>query len=103
MSPGPLPFLASLRVDIRAHIPPEARAGPRSAGVRKALAVAVGSSGFHLTFLYRAAHTLRSRFGFPGRVAAWAFAGAIRHGFGCSIAPTARLEGGLILPHPWGS
>ena len=26
----------------------------------------------------------------------------IRHAYGCSIAPTARLEGGLILPHPLG-
>lgn len=26
----------------------------------------------------------------------------IRHGYGCTLSPKARIEGGLILPHPHG-
>jgi serine O-acetyltransferase len=62
----------------------------------------LGSTGFHVTCLYRSGHALRSRFGLAGRVASSLVSWTIRHAYGCSIAPTARLEGGLILPHPIG-
>jgi hypothetical protein len=68
-SSNPLPFLASIRADIAAHFPPELRGGPRSARVRRALAIVLGSTGFHVTLLYRSGHTLRSRFGLAGRLA----------------------------------
>jgi serine O-acetyltransferase len=98
----PLPFLASIRADLAAHLPPELRGGPRSSRVRRALAIVLGSTGFHVTCLYRSGHALRSRFGLAGRVASSLVSWTIRHAYGCSIAPTARLEGGLILPHPIG-
>jgi serine O-acetyltransferase len=97
-----LPFLASIRADMAAHLPPELRGGPRSARVRRALAIVLGSTGFHVALLYRSAHALRPRFGLAGRVASMLVSWLIRHAYGCSIAPTARLEGGLILPHPLG-
>ena len=102
LPPGPLPFLASVRADIAAHLPPELRAGPRSARLRRALAIVLGSPGFHVTLLYRMGHSLRPGFGPAGRVASVLASWIIRHAYACSIAPTARLGGGLILPHPLG-
>jgi serine O-acetyltransferase len=69
---------------------------------RRASGVILGSSGFHVTILYRLGYTLRARFGFSGRIMASFLSWSIRHGYGCSIAPTARIGGGLILPHPLG-
>jgi serine O-acetyltransferase len=91
----PLPFWASLRADIQAHQP-----GP----VRPvdAARVVARSSGFHLVALHRLAHTLAHRAGPLGRVGAGILFWMIRHLYGCSIASTARLHGGLILPHPQG-
>jgi serine O-acetyltransferase len=98
----PLPLLASLQADIEAHTPPESRAGSRAARARRTLAIVGGSSGFHLTLLHRVGHTFRARFGLPGRLLASLVSWLIRHAYGCSIASTARLGGGLILPHPLG-
>jgi serine O-acetyltransferase len=98
----PLPFLDSLRADITAHLPDELRGGPRLTRIRRTLAIILGSSGFHVTLLYRLGYTLRSRFGLPGRFASSFISWTIRHAYACSIAPTARLGGGLILPHPIG-
>jgi serine O-acetyltransferase len=98
----PLPFLETLRADIEAHIPPELRVGPPSTRFRRALAILLGSTGFHVTFLHRSGHTLRPRLGVVGRIVASFLSWTIRHAYGCSIAPTARLGGGLILPHPVG-
>jgi serine O-acetyltransferase len=55
-----------------------------------------------VTLLYRAANAARARLGPPGRLIAAAIFWATRHGYGCSIAATSRLHGGLILPHPQG-
>jgi serine O-acetyltransferase len=52
--------------------------------------------------LHRLAHTLTHRAGIVGRAAAGLLFWAIRHGYGCSIASTARLHGGVVLPHPQG-
>jgi serine O-acetyltransferase len=64
--------------------------------------VLVGSSGFHLTLLYRLAHSARGHLGLPGKVLAAALFRAARHLYCCSLASSARLHGGLILPHPQG-
>ena len=101
-SAPPLPFLDSIRADLAAHLPPELRGGPSPAWVRRALAIVLGSTGFHVTLLYRSGHALRARFGLAGRFASSLVSWTIRHAYGCSIAPTARLEGGLILAHPLG-
>lgn len=96
----PLPFWSSLRQDVVAHVPPERR--PAARWVRWTLAVALRSSGFRMVLTYRLAHTLRHRLGLLGRLpSAWLFWFG-RHFYGCSLAPTARLHGGLCLPHPQG-
>lgn len=65
-------------------------------------AVALRSSGFHLMISYRMAHTLAQSAGPLGRALAWVLHWWNRHFYVCSIAPTARLHGGVILPHPQG-
>lgn len=99
---SPLPFFQSLTLDIEAHTPPGDRGGSPAKRLRRALAIIVGSSGFHVALLYRAGHALRPRLGLLGRASAFFASWLIRHGYGCSIAPSARIEGGLILPHPQG-
>jgi serine O-acetyltransferase len=66
------------------------------------LAVALRSSGFHLMVSYRMAHALVCGAGPLGRVLAGVLFWWNRHFYTCSIAPTARLHGGVILPHPQG-
>ena len=103
-SPGrPLPFWASLREDVAAHIPPARRPGGRLGWVGAALPVVLRSAGLHATACYRLAHTLRGTPGGPpGAALAALVFWAVRHAYGCSLAPTARLFGGLSLPHPQG-
>lgn len=96
----PLPFWDALRLDVLAHVPPERR--DRSRRVRASAAIAARSSGFHVTVLYRLGHAARHRLGPAGRILAGFLFWWTRHAYGCSIAPTARLQGGLILPHPQG-
>jgi serine O-acetyltransferase len=98
----PIPLLAALRDDLRAHIPVDRLGGswPRRALLR--LVIVIRSSGFHVTLVYRLSHALRGRFGPPGRVAAAILFWWMRHFYTCAIASTARLHGGLILPHPQG-
>ena len=101
--PGlPLPFWSSLKADLVAHVPPERRSMSRSAWALAGLGVAARSSGFHVTFSYRAAHALRPRLGPLGRAASSLIFWWVRHAYACAIAPTSRLHGGLILPHPQG-
>ena len=64
--------------------------------------VALRSSGFHVVGIYRLAHTLALRGGVVGRVLAGVLFWWNRHVYACSIASTARLGGGMILPHPQG-
>lgn len=102
-APGrPVPFWESLRLDVLAHISPEHRNRSRGSWALVALNVAVRSSGFHVTLLYRMGHLLHHRMGLVGRVLGGFFFWCSRHGYCCAIAPTARLHGGLILPHPQG-
>ena len=93
-----LPFRSSLSADLLAHIPLERR----PAGWKRSALAVLRSPGFRLTFLYRVSHLARHRLGLPGRVLAGLLFWWMRHAYGCSIASTARLHGGLILPHPQG-
>lgn len=99
---GPIPFFEALRNDLRAHVPPTDRFGSSAKVLSRTCVLILTSAGFHLTLLYRLSHTSRYRLGLPGRaLAAW-FYWLGRHVYGCSMAPTALLGGGLILPHPQG-
>lgn len=93
-----LPFRAGVRADILAHVPLELR----PPGWTLCLVTMLRSPGFRLAFLYRASHLARSRLGLPGRALAGVLFWWMRHAYGCSIASSARLHGGLIFPHPQG-
>jgi serine acetyltransferase len=99
---GPIPLLAALRDDLRAHLPAERRGGPLPLRLARAVAIVARSSGFHAGLVYRLSHTLRGRFGPPGRLAAALLARYARIAYGCEIDPDSRIHGGLILPHPQG-
>jgi serine O-acetyltransferase len=97
----PLPLLESLWKDVLARVDPDKR--PTTLGGRATLALrCLAASGFRCSLNYRLAHSARAHLGTPGR----AFAGALfwwnRHFYGCAIASTARLHGGLSFPHPFG-
>ena len=85
-----IPFRASIRDDIHAH------------GSTGWMGVVIGSPGFHVALLYRCSHLARTRGGGLGRLVAAVLFWLIRHVYGCSIAPTSTIGGGLILPHPQG-
>ena len=98
----PVPFWDSVRQDLVAHVPAERRGASRAGWARMAAGIAARSSGFHVVLSYRLAHSLRFRLGLFGRALAGGLFWWSRHFDGCSIAPSARLFGGLILPHPHG-
>jgi serine O-acetyltransferase len=89
-------------MDVVAHIPMGARGASRPGWARMAAVVVSTSSGFHAVFLYRLAHAVHGRLWPVGRVMSAVLFRVLRHGYGCSIPATARLHGGLILPHPQG-
>jgi serine O-acetyltransferase len=97
-----VPFWSSIAADIRAHVSPSARPSNRAGWFPIALKVILGSSGFHAVLNYRIAHTARARWGALGKPASRACFWFGRHWYGCAIASTACLHGGLILPHPQG-
>lgn len=89
----PVPFWEALRGDARAV---------RPAAGRGAIVRACWESGFRVGLRYRLAHGLRPRGFGLGWVAAGLLTRWNRHVHGCTIAPTARIFGGLVLPHPIG-
>ena len=97
-----VPFWPSVVADLTAHVAPDHR--PRAAAARAAmlLRVALTSAGFRAVLLYRLGHAARGRWGPVGRIVAAALFWGGRHWYGCSLASTARLYGGLVLPHPHG-
>jgi serine O-acetyltransferase len=102
-APGrPIALFSAAAADVDAHISAERRGGSAAARFGRSAFVVVFSSSFHATFLYRIAHTCRGRLGLPGRVVAAVLFWWLRHFYGCAIASTARIFGGLILPHPQG-
>ena len=98
----PVPFWSSLMADIQAHVSPTDRPRTRRRWLWTGLGVVLRSSGFRLGLLYRLAHAAHGRLGVPGRILAAVLFWLGRHWYGCSLASTARLYGGLILPHPQG-
>jgi serine acetyltransferase len=97
-----VPFFASVADDMRAHVPPDQRPERPLKWLPVAAKVALFSSGFHAVLVHRMAHSFATSSGpirrSVSRVGFW-FG---RHWYGCAIAPTARLYGGLIMPHPQG-
>ena len=91
-----------LRRDALAHVPDERRGCGRAASVAMLLSIVLRSSGFHVMISYRMAHALAYRAGPLGRALAGVLFWWNRHFYACSIASTARLHGGVILPHPQG-
>lgn len=102
-APGrPIPFREAFRQDVLAHVPYE-QWGRSAAGWALLTArIALTSPGFKVTLAYRLSHTIYYRGGPPGRVAAKVLGWFVHHLYFSSIAPGARLHGGLILPHPQG-
>jgi serine O-acetyltransferase len=98
----PVPFWASVRLDVIAHIPEAQLQQSRWRWALMTASVVLRSSGFHVTLNYRLGHALYHRGGIMGRALAGLLAWWNRHFYGCSIAPTARVHGGLILTHPQG-
>jgi serine O-acetyltransferase len=98
----PLRFVAGVLADFRAHLSESERGRNGPARVFLFMRVIVRSAGFRLMLLHRAAQAARGRFGPLGRFASALISVVNRTLHGCSIAPTARVAGGLILPHPQG-
>lgn len=102
-APGrPVPFWAALAADVVAHVPPALRVRSRASWAVLTLKLVLMSSGLHVTMIYRVAHASRPRLWPAGWMLSAAIFWATRHAYGCSIAPSSRLHGGLILPHPQG-
>ena len=94
----PVPFRASIRLDLAAY----REQGRQVGSPRGSAAVVLSSAGFHAVLLYRVAHAARHAAGPAGAILAGALFWLTRHLYFCSIASSARLHGGLILPHPQG-
>jgi serine O-acetyltransferase len=97
-----LPFWTNVGADIRAHVSPELYPKRTLGWLPIAIKVALTSSGFRAVLNYRFSHLARSRGGPIGSPASKLCFWIGRHFYGCSIASTARLQGGLVLPHPQG-
>jgi serine O-acetyltransferase len=89
----PLPFWSTLRDDLNAY-----RASLSCGNARVILA----ESGFYAGLLYRLSHRLHHCLRPLGPLFSLAFTWLLRHHYGCMLAPTARLHGGLFLPYPLG-
>jgi serine acetyltransferase len=101
-SSSPVPFWRSVFDDIVAHISPESRPATSARWILPGLGIVFNSSGFHTVLVYRIAHQARMRLGPLGRLLGAICFWFARHWYGCSFAPTARIYGALILPHPQG-
>ena len=99
---APVPFWASVRDDLVAHVPPDMRNMSLWQWAWTILRLVLFSSGFHAILIYRIGHTGREHLGILGKVIASAFFWFGRHWYGCAISPVARIYGGIILPHPQG-
>ncbi len=99
---SPLPLWKSLKADVIAHIPTEKRSLSLTQNILISLKISLFSSGFHLSLLYRLSYTARAHFGIFGKLISQFLFWYKRHWYGCSIASTARIHGGVIFPHPQG-
>jgi serine O-acetyltransferase len=99
---SPLPFWASLKADAIAHIPTDKRSMSFTQSILMGLKIGLFSSGFHLSLFYRLSYTARAHLGIFGKLISQVLFWWKRHWYGCSIASTARIHGGVIFPHPQG-
>jgi serine O-acetyltransferase len=99
---SPLPLWRSLHADALAHVPPEKRASLRASPTTVLMRQLITSSGLRCTLVYRLSHTLRARVPLLGTIASKLLFWFGRHWYGISIAGTARIGSGLVLPHPQG-
>ncbi len=97
-----LPFWESIKADAIAHIPTEQRSMSLTQGILMGLKIGLFSSGFHLSLFYRLSYTARTHLGIFGKLISQLLFWWKRHWYGCSIASTARIHGGVIFPHPQG-
>src|SRR5258707_1922212 len=97
-----VPFWSSLMADVLAHCHEGVRPATESGWCKTVLRVAFTAACFRMAFLYRVAHCLRGRVGFLGKVIAYLINWFVRHWYGCTISPLARIYGGFTLPHPQG-
>jgi len=97
----PLPFWDNLIADALAHYAIDQRPNTRWRRCFAVLRIAVRSSGFHASAMYRLSHYVHE-WGGVGKLIALVLFWCIRHWCGCVISPCARLYGGLVLPHPQG-
>src|SRR5258708_1909632 len=99
---SPVPFWSSAMADVLAHCHEGVRPPTSFAWRKRVVRVAFTSASFRVAFLYRVAHSFHGRAGFLGKTIAYAINWFIRHWYGCTISPLARIYGGFILPHPQG-
>jgi len=97
-----VPFWTSIRDDLVAHVPPEMRSMSHLRWTWTILRIVLFSSGFHVILIYRIGYTLRARLGGVGKAIAYLLFWFKRHWYNCAISPSARIYGGIILPHPQG-
>jgi serine O-acetyltransferase len=91
-----------LRQDLVAHVPPEQRNLSALGWALMVVRALLTSPGFTVTICYRFNHTISHHGGVVGRVVAKVVNWFVLHLYFCSIAPQARLHGGLLMPHPQG-
>jgi serine acetyltransferase len=96
----PLPFWETAWLDVITRVglkEPETLRG-RVGLVARCLV----DSGFRCGLNYRLAYSARAHFGVPGKLIAGTLFWWNRHWYNCAITATARIHGGLSLPHPSG-
>jgi serine O-acetyltransferase len=97
-----IPFWQSISDDVVAHVPPEMRNMSRLKWAWIIARIVLLSSGFHAILIYRLGYTCRYHLGGVGKLIAYLLFWFGRHWYNCAISPTARIYGGIILPHPQG-
>jgi len=97
-----LSFRSSVLADAAAHVSADEQPTGWRARALLLLRVALTSAGFRAVLLYRLAYAARIVLGPLGGFIAGVLGWFGRHWYGCTLASTARLHGGLILPHPMG-
>jgi serine O-acetyltransferase len=96
----PLPFWRSLQSDAFCHVALNRVPASASSRMLFCFRVLCTSAGLRMMLVYRLGHTARGCLGLLGKMMAAFLFWLNRHWHTCSIASTARLHGGLILPHP---
>ena len=97
-----LPFWKSVYEDALAHVPVEGHSDVRAGALALILRILLSSPGFRCTLLYRLSYASRHRLPVFGTIISKLLFWIGRHWYGCSIAGTARIAGGVVLPHPQG-